>query len=115
MGTDHRVRQPPWWRRLGVLSMNSPPEIKTVVLGDEYDSDLRAALVHTLRGLGALAADQWQGIGGSQEVESLTAVVSGEEIKVEAETYIGLSLTGSAVVVDKIATLVHERLAGGAK
>jgi hypothetical protein len=89
--------------------------MKTVVLGDEYDSELRAALVHTLRSLGAIAADQWQGISGSQELESLTALVGGEEVKVEAETYIGLSLTGSAAVVDKIAMLVHERLAGGAK
>ena len=94
--------------------MNKPSEIKTVVLGDEYDSELRAALLHTLRSLGALAADQWQGIGGSQEVESLTAVVGGEEIKVEAETYIGLSLTGAAAVVDRIATLVREHMAGGA-
>lgn len=75
---------------------------KTVVLGDEYDAALRARLFAALRRLGAeIVGGDWA-LGGSQEVESVRVRLDGAELTVEAETYIGLSLTGPAEAVDRV-------------
>lgn len=75
---------------------------KTVVLGDEYDDALRTRVFAALRRLGAeIAGDDWA-LGGSQEVETVRVRLDGADLTVEAETYIGLSLTGPADAVDRV-------------
>jgi hypothetical protein len=91
--------------------MSSDALGKTAVLGDEYDSELRSALKQTLRELGAFTLDHWNGMGGSQEVEVLEVVIGGEQLEVEAETFVGLSVSGSAQMVDKIVDEVRAKLA----
>lgn len=81
---------------------------KTVRLGAEYDDRLRSALLHVLRGLGATTRGNDYGVGGSQELERLDAEIHGRRIVVEAETYIGLSITGPADLVDRVHALVQE-------
>ena len=70
-------------------------ERETVVLGEEHDDRLREVLGKVLKGLGATQRSSSWGLGGSQVVESLDVILDGELLHVEAETYMGLSITGS--------------------
>ena len=80
---------------------------KTVVLGDEYDDALRRRTFVVLRRLGAeIAGGDWA-LAGSQEVETVRVRLNGAELTVEAETYVGLSLTGPADVEDGVAAAVR--------
>lgn len=86
---------------------------KTVILGDEYDAGLRERLFAVLRGLGADIADGDWALGGSQEVETVRVRLNGAELTVEAETYVGLSLTGPDDDVDRIVGEMGGRLVEG--
>jgi hypothetical protein len=81
-----------------------------VVLGDEYDDKLRRALLDTLREFSAQPIDHSYGVGGSQEIETFEIEIEGESIKVESETYVGLSIAGDERVVNRIAARVRQRL-----
>lgn len=80
---------------------------KTVVLGDEYDEALRTRVFAVLRRLGAETVGGDWALGGSQELESVRVSLDGASLTVEAETYIGLSLTGPADAVDRVAAAVQ--------
>lgn len=83
---------------------------KTVILGSEHDEALHGALLAVLRSLGAkLAPGDWA-VAGSQEVVTQTATVAGKTLKLESETYVGLSLSGDAVLVEAIASSVRDRM-----
>lgn len=76
---------------------------KTVILGPEYDEALQAAVMAALTALGGvMTVDDW-GVGGSQELSTRVFRVDGQEVTVEAETYIGLSLSGPDALVDRVA------------
>ncbi len=81
---------------------NETSNHKTVILGDEYDDALRARLFDVLRDLGAQMSAGARALAGSQDVETCRLRLDGAEVVVEAETYIGLSLSGPADVVDKV-------------
>jgi hypothetical protein len=83
---------------------------KTIVLGNEYDKKLREALLATLDELTGRAVNRSWGVGGSQEIEQLDVAIGDETIEVEAETYIGLTIRGDSALVDRIASLVKERM-----
>ena len=84
---------------------------KKLVLGDEYDDALRHALMDCLAELGAnVAARQW-GLGGSQIIDTTKVSLGKDLLVVEAETYVGLSITGEARVVDRVAGLLAARTA----
>jgi hypothetical protein len=82
---------------------------KTVVLGREYDLDLRDAVIGVLREQGATALDSSWVVAGSQELATHEADLGGRTIVVEAETYVGLTITGESELVDRIAALVRRR------
>jgi hypothetical protein len=75
----------------------------TVVLGDEFDEALRAKLLRVLRDLDASVAGSGRRvIAGSQDFEQLDVVIEGQPLHVEAETYMGLSISGSGELVKRI-------------
>ena len=82
---------------------------KRIVLGPEHDQDLRTALRDVLRTLGATSIRHDWGVAGSQEFEELAVDIGKQRVLVEAETYIGLSITGPPDLVDHITKLVNER------
>lgn len=91
--------------------MNLPQDVtKTLVLGPEHDDRKRRALRAVLQQLGAIGAARDWGVGGSQEIESVHIVIEGNPLNIEAETYCGLSITGDAALVDRVAALVQEQL-----
>lgn len=83
----------------------------TVVLGREFDDDLRADLKLVLNDLGAIFCPVKWGVGGSQEVEGMTVLVRGESLLVEAETYIGLSIFGAEGLVTEVKRMAEARVA----
>lgn len=84
---------------------------KKLVLGDEYDDALRHALMDCLAELGAdIAARQW-GLGGSQIIDTTKVSLGKDLLVVEAETYVGLSISGEARVVDRVAASLATRTA----
>jgi len=87
--------------------MNTNTHDKRVVLGAEHDQALRRRLLEVLRNLDAKSTDQSFQVGGSQELETLTAFVGSRSILVESETYIGLTITGDAELIDEVVARVH--------
>lgn len=86
--------------------MDSSSDV-TVVLGDEYDDDLRNRLVDALRSLGGtLEGTPLRGVAGSQDFESMIVDIGGSQIRVEAETYIGLSISGNPQLVQRIRDVI---------
>jgi hypothetical protein len=81
---------------------------KTVILGPEYDQELRKRLSAVLATLGAKIDDRSWGVGGSQEVMEIDATVLDSTLHIEAETYIGLSISGVEELVDKVIALVNQ-------
>jgi hypothetical protein len=83
---------------------------RKLVIGTEYDDSLRQALMDCLAAMGAeTAARQW-GLGGSQIIETTKLSLGKDTLVVEAETYVGLSITGESRLVDRVAALLSERL-----
>ncbi|WP_140419907.1 hypothetical protein [Achromobacter denitrificans] len=85
-------------------------EKKTIILGDEYDEALRDALRIVLVRNGAVGINKFFGVGGSQEVETLEVRIGDDLITIEAETFVGLTITGSSAAVDSLALQVKQRL-----
>jgi len=85
------------------LASDSPAPVATAVLGDEYDDAVRARLMEVLRRMGAIAMGEarWS-LAGSQQVEELDVDIDGRALRVEAETYVGLSIRGALDLVDGI-------------
>lgn len=79
----------------------------SVVLGDEFDDFLRGKLVDVLRKLGAVSLrGSDRSVVGSQDLEELDVVIDGRNLHVEAETYVGLSISGPADLVEQVRQLV---------
>lgn len=79
---------------------------KTIILGDEYDDDLKNRLIEKLKSIGATPLSTDWGVAGSQELDSLSVQLRGEIIVIEAETFVGLSISGSDGLVDEIARII---------
>jgi hypothetical protein len=82
---------------------------KTIVLGDEFDDELRTDLVEVLRNIGAMVTRGERAVAGSQELERMAVTLRGNVIVIEAETYIGLSITGQESDLTEIANLIAQR------
>ena len=76
---------------------------QTLVLGDEYDQSIRDRLVNVLNDLGAVQKKLTSGVGGSQDIEIIEYIIANENLVVESETYVGLSIFGSKSLTEKIA------------
>jgi len=85
---------------------------KKVTLGPEYDQATREALRRVLSSLKATSAGTSWGVAGSQEVETSDVFVGSSQLTIESETYIGLTITGDAELVDTVAGLVRDQLRG---
>jgi hypothetical protein len=82
-------------------------EQTTINLGDEYDDVLRDVLRSVLLENQATGIDKSWGIGGSQEIEILKVRLGDDLVTVEAETYIGLTISGPKLTVEKLAEEVR--------
>jgi len=85
-------------------------EFASIVLGDEYDAALRNALHVVLVRLSAVGLDKSWAVGGSQEIEVAEVDLMGGKIKIEAETFVGLTIFGPEFIIDEIADKVRQEL-----
>lgn len=76
--------------------------MRTVTLGREYDDALKKALADLLQRMGAVEIRHERGHAGSQDVEVLEVAIGEARVVIEAETYMGLSVTGPEEIVAEI-------------
>lgn len=82
-------------------------DTRTVVLGPEWDQQLATRLRVVLRQLGAIEAGGEWGVAGSQELLQSDWLIDSQRVRIEAETYIGLSISGPSAVLDRIVTALQ--------
>ena len=77
-------------------------QVEKWVVGDEYDEIVSARLKRALSDLQYAAWDQWSVLAGSQDIHHWT--VSGPEgqLKIESETYVGLSVEGNPLLIAEL-------------
>ncbi len=85
-------------------------EQTTINLGDEYDDILRDALRIVLLKNKAPGVDKTWGVGGSQEIDVVTVRLGDDLIKIEAETYIGITISGLKLIIERLAEEVRAEL-----
>ena len=83
--------------------------VATVNLGPEYDEALQQAVLAVLNEMKAEVEDPLWELGGSQEVVTRRATVNGCIVTLQSETYIGLTVTGEAILIEEIARRTGER------
>ena len=69
------------------------------VAGPEYDGPHFERLRTTLRTLGYRTVDSSWGVGGSQELRTWEVRGPAGSLRVEAETYIGLTVSGPSALI----------------
>lgn len=84
---------------------------ETIVVGDEYDEKRREILLEVLRSRGAEFIDKESSVAGSQEIESLAVDINGNLVTVEAETFIGLTISGPKDIVEDVVAEVNRKMA----
>jgi hypothetical protein len=72
------------------------------IVGRELDEPLRRRLGATLRACGYTVDGKRWGVGGSQELSAWKVSGPRGVLLVEAETYIGLTVTGAAPLIDEL-------------
>ena len=82
----------------------------TVLLGDEYDDFLFETLINILKSMGAKYKSSLDDIIGSQDISKFIVNLSNEEIIIERETYIGLTITGNKKIINNIVSLIEMTL-----
>ena len=78
-----------------------------VTLGDEFDDELREKLIRVLKDLGATAGDSNRFVAGSQDLEEFDVFIDGQRLHIEAETYVGLTISGSTELLKKVQAMVN--------
>lgn len=82
----------------------------TVLLGDEYDDFLFETLINILKSMGAKYKSSLDAIIGSQDISKFIVNLSNEEIIIERETYIGLTITGNKKIINNIVSPIEMTL-----
>jgi hypothetical protein len=75
---------------------------KKIILGEEYDEVLIERLKSFLVNDGAIFKDKKEALAGSQDYVSYELEYQGDIIRIEIETYIGVSITGKESIVDHV-------------
>ena len=76
--------------------------VETWVVGAEHDEALFLALGAALRKLGCTLEDDAWGVAGSQELSRWVLESSLGQLVVEAETYVGLAVSGPGEAVSAL-------------
>jgi hypothetical protein len=76
--------------------------VETWRAGPEYDNAIQRRLKAVLLELGFRPSNRWWGVGGSQEVSHWEFSGTLGKLTVEAETYIGLTITGHDAAVSVV-------------
>ena len=77
----------------------SEPDTAVAVLGDEYDNALIKRTIALLKELGGRLADRQEFLAGSQLIQIQVWDFDGRPLRLEGETYVGLSVEGPDAIV----------------
>lgn len=80
---------------------------KTIILGDEFDGNLKSRLLKKLQELNAIPVSSDWGMAGSQEIESLSVRVRDQIIYIESEKFVGFTISGPQDIVDEISFMLE--------
>jgi hypothetical protein len=72
------------------------------VVAEEYDDVGFARLKRALSDLQYAVRDQWGGLAGSQDIQQWTVVGPEGQLKIESETYVGLSVEGPPSLIAEL-------------
>jgi hypothetical protein len=72
------------------------------IVGSEHDRALFEQLGEVLRALGYRLGNEWSGVGGSQDISHWEVSGPNGSLIVEAETYVGLSVSGPTELVSAV-------------
>jgi hypothetical protein len=90
-----------------------PPGSTEVRLGDEHDDALLARVrAAVLAAGGQISRPDW-GVGGSQEIVTYRVTLPEGSLRLTAETYLGLSLSGPLALVQALERRLNEGAANG--
>ena len=78
--------------------------------GPEYDHAVTARLRSVLAALGYEAREERWGLGGSQEIMRVELSGPRGRIEVEAETYVGITVSGDADAIAEIRSAIMKGL-----
>lgn len=78
-----------------------------IVLGNEYDIEIKHALSKVLASMGAKKTDSNNFLAGSQEIFSEKFKINNRLVEIESETYMGLSLSGPPDLIEEIKNKVN--------
>ncbi len=77
--------------------------------GPEYDHAVAARLRSVLATLGYEAREEWWALGGSQEITRVELSGPRGRIEVEAETYVGITVSGDTDAIAEIRNaMIHD-------
>jgi hypothetical protein len=82
--------------------------MKRLIIGDEFDTQLRDNLIQTLKAMGATPVSTSWGVAGTQELSIFSVQIREHIIEIEAETFMGLSISGCDLVVEEIISVLSE-------
>ena len=88
---------------------DTAPIATTLCIGQEFDVELRVALREVLEEMEAVGEERWWAVGGSQEIAHSEVRVGSESLTIEAETYVGLTISGPTELVETVAGRIAER------
>jgi hypothetical protein len=80
----------------------SEPGAVVAVLGNEYDDALIKRTIALLDDLGGRLVDRQAFLGGSQLIQIQIWDFDGRPLRLEGETYVGLSVEGPAAIVEAL-------------
>jgi hypothetical protein len=85
------------------------------MVGPETDDEVIAKLNETLGDLGYSIGNKTSVMAGSQEIVTWTARGPHGDLTIESETYVGISLTGSAELIDEVRSQFEGRAANASR
>jgi len=71
-------------------------------IGEEYDRQALRRLKDALRSAGAKRVGSFQGVFGSQEISNATFSVANGRLRVEVETYVGITVSGDDEAIESL-------------
>ena len=74
----------------------------SVTFGPEHDEEVWRRAKAALKAVGATRRSSDWGVAGSQEIDTLVVDLDGRELTLEAETYVGVTLTGDEEQVRRV-------------
>jgi len=78
----------------------------TINIGAEYDQKVWRALKSAITVLDGVLSDDDFSLAGSQELLEIEVKFGNDIVKIESETYMGVTISGSAEIIEKLKCLI---------